>query len=335
MSLLEANQVYKPFQYPWAMELAERHEKAHWGTWEVKLQEDVNEWKGNTLTRKEKNHITQILRLFTQSDVQVASNYCDTFIRFFKNNEIRNMLLSFAAREGTHQRAYALLNDTLGLPEVEYSTFLQYEEMVSKIKFMSGDTLEDAPILLRNVWSPTLIARQLALACINEGMSLFSAFIMLLNYQRFGKLKGMCEVVEWSIRDETLHVEGMTKLFRELCNEYPEIINDGFKKRVYAMVRKAVDLEDAVIDLAFAEGDIEGLCALQVKEYIRYLADRRLIQLGLKGNWGIKDNPLPWVDWIVAGDSFKNFFEGVVTDYSADGMKGNFGWDTQSSAESH
>ena len=326
MSLFEANQVYKPFIYPWAMEIAEKHEQAHWGTWEVKLQEDVNQWKGNSLNRKEKNHITQILRLFTQSDVQVAANYCDVFIKFFKNNEVRNMLLSFGAREGTHQRAYALLNDTLGLPEAEYSTFLEYQEMVAKIEFMSGDTPEEDKHLLRNVHAPRLIARQLALACINEGMSLFSAFVMLLNYQRFGKLKGMCEVVEWSIRDETLHVEGMTRLFRELCNECPEIIDDRFKQRIYSMVRKAVELEDAVIDLAFAEGELEGLCAVQVKEYIRYLADRRLIQLGLKGNYGIKDNPLPWVDWIVAGDSFKNFFEGVVTDYSAAGMKGNFGW---------
>ena len=119
MSLLKYNTTYKPFKYAWAMEIAESHEKIHWGSWEAKLAEDVNQWKGGKISTEEKNHITQILRLFTQSDVQVGGNYCDLFIPKFKNNEIRSMLLSFANREGTHQRSYALLNDTLGLPEEE------------------------------------------------------------------------------------------------------------------------------------------------------------------------------------------------------------------------
>jgi ribonucleoside-diphosphate reductase beta chain len=316
--LTKPTATYKPFKYPWAMELAEDHEKIHWGTWEVKLQEDLKQWKGNELTTVEKNHITQILRLFTQSDVQVASNYCNLFLPAFKNNEIRNMLLSFANREGTHQRAYALLNDTLGLDEAEYSAFLEYEEMEKKIAFMAtgGSPIGGAENM----------AVRLAQACINEGMSLFSAFIMLLNYQRFGKMKGMCEVVEWSVRDETKHVEGMTRLFKEFVAENPTIVTDDLKLRIYNMVREAVTLEDKVIDLTFRMGDIEGLTALDVKQYIRYLADRRLIQLGLKGHYEVQDNPLPWVDWIIAGDSFKNFFEGTVTDYNASGMQGDFGW---------
>ena len=316
MSLLEESKVYKPFKYGWAMEVAEDHEKIHWGTWEVKLQEDVDQWKQGKITDIEKNHITQIFRLFTQSDVQVASNYCDLFIPKFKNNEIRNMLLSFANREGTHQRAYALLNDTLGFPDSEYSAFLEYEEMVAKIEFMQNNDVSTLHGL----------GKALAQTCINEGMSLFSAFIMLLNYQRRGKMKGMCEVVEWSIRDETKHVEAMTKLFREFISEHPRIVNDDFKKDIYSMVRTAVDLEDKVVDLAYSLGEVEGLESEEVKQYIRYIADRRLIQLGLKPNYGVKTNPLPWVEWIIGGDSFKNFFEGTVTDYNAAGMKGEWGW---------
>ena len=117
MSLTEYSTTFKPFKYPWAMITTEQHEKIHWGSWEAKLQEDVNQWKGGKLTAEEKDFITQILRIFTQSDVAVGGNYCDLFISSFRNNEIRNMLLSFANREGTHQRAYALLNDTLGLAE--------------------------------------------------------------------------------------------------------------------------------------------------------------------------------------------------------------------------
>jgi ribonucleoside-diphosphate reductase beta chain len=315
--MLESSETYKPFKYPWAMELAESHEKIHWGSWEAKLQEDINQWKVGAIKPEEKNHITQILRLFTQTDVTVGGNYCDLFIPKFKNNEIRNMLLSFANREGTHQRAYALLNDTLGFPDSEYSTFLEYHELRSKIEFMQNN----------DVTTLTGLGKSLAQTTCNEGMSLFSAFVMLLNYQRFGKMKGMCEIVEWSIRDETLHVEGMTRLFREFCQEHSRVVNDKFKASIYQMFIDAVALEDKVIDLTYSMGDIDGLTKEEVKQYIRYIADRRLNGLGLKANWNIVENPLPWLDWIINGDSFKNFFEGTVTDYSAAGLSGeDWGW---------
>lgn len=316
MSLLSPNVTYKPFFAPWAVEYAIKSEKAHWGEWEAKLQDDLAQWQGGKLTPQEKNHITQILRLFTQSDVAVGTNYLEHYIQKFKNNEIRAMLTSFANREFVHQRSYALLNDTLGLPEEEYSAFLKYKQMSEKIDYMSQiDTNSHAGL-----------AKAIARSVMNEGMSLFSAFAMLLNYQRFGKMKGMCEIVEWSVRDESMHCEGMVKLFREFCNEHPRIVTDEFKKDIYEMFRQGVALEDAVIDAAFELGEIQGLTAAEVKKYVRYIADRRLIQLGLKGNWKVKENPLEWLDWIIAGDSFKNFFEGVVTDYNAAGMEGDWGW---------
>lgn len=317
MSLLAPSMTYKPFKYAWAVESAVQHEKIHWGEWEAKLQEDVTQWKNGDLSTSEKKHITSILRLFTQSDVAVGSNYINLFLPKFHNNEIRAMLTSFVNREFVHQRAYSLLNDTLGLPEEEYGAFLDYDEMREKIEFMqNGDTS-----------TLTGLAKALAQSACNEGMSLFSAFVMLLNYQRFGKMRGMCEIVEWSIRDETMHVQGMTQLFRQFCEEHPRIITDEFKKDIYQMFRDAVSLEDKVIDLAYQlDGSIEGLEKSDVKIYIRYLADRRLTQLGLKPNWEVPENPLPWLDWLISGDSFKNFFEGTVTDYSSDGMAGDWGW---------
>jgi glutaredoxin 3 len=133
---LQFSQTYKPFHYPWAVEITTRHEKAHWIEDELDLSEDVSDWKSGKVTQVEKDYVTNILRLFTQSDVAVGQNYYDQFIPKFKNNEIRNMLGSFAAREGIHQRAYALLNETLGLPDSEYHAFLEYKEMVNKIEFM-------------------------------------------------------------------------------------------------------------------------------------------------------------------------------------------------------
>ncbi len=213
MSLLEESKVYKPFKQPWAVEYAERHEDLHWTEKEINLNDDVTQWKDGTLSEVEKKHITQILRLFTQSDVVVAGNYCTYYIPKFLNNEVRMMLMSFAAREGIHTRAYALLNDTLGLHESEYSAFLDYKALENKVDFMKK----------ADVHSLHGTAMSLALTVFNEGVSLFSAFVMLLNYQRMGKMKGMNTVIEWSIRDETLHTEGMSRLFREFCSEHPRV----------------------------------------------------------------------------------------------------------------
>jgi glutaredoxin 3 len=320
--LMKASTAYRPFAYPWAMEAAVEHEKIHWGEWEAELQEDVVQWKSGSLSDVEKGHITQILRLFTQSDVQVGGNYCDLFLQRFKNNEIRNMLLSFANREGVHQRAYALLNDTLGLAEAEYWAFLEYEELKAKIEFMQDN---DASTLHG-------LGKALAQSVCNEGMGLFSAFVMLLNYQRFGKMKGMCTIVEWSIRDETMHVTNMARLFRVYCDEHPRIVNDGFKRDIYLMYQRAVDLEDRVIDLTYQLGEPQGLTASEMKNYIRYIADRRLIQIGLKPHYGVKDNPLPWLDWVVNGDTMSNFFEKRVTDYNASGLAGSWAWDGEAAS---
>lgn len=317
--LTEYSATYKPFTAAWAMQITEEHEKLHWGSWEANLQEDLNQWKGGIMTEAEKDHITQILRIFTQSDVAVGGNYCDIFIPKFKNNEVRNMLLTFANREGTHQRSYALLNDTLGLPVVEYGTFQQLKEMSDKLEFMAKahERPSDPDVDL---------AFELARAVCNEGMSLFSAFVMLLNYQRFGKMKGMCEIVEWSIRDETCHVEGMAQLFHEYCREYPHVVTDDLKAHIYRNYKIAVELEDALVDLVYNGKEIEGLNSQEVKAYIRYLANRRLLQIGLKPIFDQDSNPLKWLDWIVSGDRLKNFFEGRVTDYSAQGMSGEFDW---------
>jgi len=317
MSLLETSTAYKPFQYPSLVNRAIEHDKIHWGEWEASLMEDVNQWKSGKMTAGDKEFILQILKLFTQSDVVVGGSYVEVFLPNIKNNEARMMMMSFAQRESIHMRAYSFLNDTLGLPESEYSAFLEYEELSEKIEFMQDF----------DVSTKAGLARALAQTVCNEGMSLFSAFVMLLNFQRFGKMKGMCEIVEWSIRDETMHVDGMTELFRIYLNENPEVVTDEFKTGIYDMYRSAVELEDKVIDLAFAMGDVQGLSAREVKDYIRYIADRRLTNLGLKPNWDIAENPLPWLDWVLSGDSFKNFFEGRVTDYSADGMTGeSWGW---------
>lgn len=317
MSLLKTSETYKPFKYPWAVELSKKHEEIHWIEDEAELSEDVQDWK-TKLTDSEKEFITHVLRLFTQSDVQVGENYHELLIPKFKNNEVRNMLSSFAAREAVHQRAYALLNDTLGLPDEDFHKFLEYKEMADKIDFMKeGETN-----------SHTGLALALAQSVFNEGMSVFASFVMLLNFQRFGKMKGMATIVEWSIRDETIHVQGNSKLFREFCEEHPRIVNDELKSKIYQMAENAVSLEEKFIQLAFKGNEVQGLTKKEVRDYIRHIADRRLLQLGLKPLFNQKKNPLPWLDWVLNGASHDNFFEKRVTEYSVAGMEGeDYGWE--------
>ena len=317
MTVLDESKAYKPFAYPWAVELTKKHEEVHWVEDEAELSEDVQDWR-TKLSVQEKDFIENILRLFTQSDVQVGSNYHEFLIPKMKNNEVRNMLASFANREGVHQRAYALLNDPLGLPEEDFHKFIEYKEMADKLDFMADS----------NITSLSGLALALAQSVFNEGMSLFASFVMLLNFQRFGKMKGMGTIVEWSIRDETLHVQGNAKLFRTLCEEHPRIVNDELKSKIYQMARNAVKLEDRFIALAYKDNKVEGLDEEEVKAYIRHIADRRLLQLGLKAKFKAKENPLPWLDWVLNGVSHDNFFEKRVTEYSVAGMEGEWGWDS-------
>lgn len=307
----QASKSYKPFRFPWAVELTQEHERIHWIEDEADLSEDVKQWQ-STLNEVERNHVTQILRLFTQSDVEVGKVYYDKLIPVFANNEIRNMLGSFACREAIHQRAYALLNDTLGLPDTDFQAFLEYEEMAEKVDFMtdaSTDTDEG-------------IALTLAKAVFNEGVSLFASFAMLLNYQRFGKMLGMSTIVEWSLRDESLHVQGVSRMFREFG-----VVNDEIRDRIADMARTVAGLEDRFIDLAYAMGPVEGLTPDEVKQYIRYITDRRMLQLGLKPVFNQTRNPLPWLEWVMNGADHSNFFEKRVTEYAVTSLTGDWGWE--------
>jgi ribonucleoside-diphosphate reductase beta chain len=154
-------------------------------------------------------------------------------------------------------------------------------------------------------------------------MQLFSSFVMLLNFSRWGKMKGMGQIISWSIADESHHAENMIKLFREYIKENKEQWNDETKGKIYSIAEEMVSLEDRFIDLAFGLNTMQGLTKEEVKLYIRYIADRRLISLGMKGIFKVKKNPLPWVDGML-GVQHTNFFEQKVTDYAKGATTGSW-----------
>ena len=313
-SILEPRDYYKPFEYPQAYEYYDMHEKMHWLPNEVPLHQDISDWK-QRLTDQEKYFLTQIFRLFTQSDVDVAGAYADKYIPVFKKPEIRMMLLSFAAREAIHIQAYSHLIDTLGMPESTYKQFMEYEAMVEKHSFIEGFMGTD---------ESQIVQQMAAFSAFTEGMQLFSSFIMLLNFTRFNKMNGMGQIIAWSIKDESMHVEGMTWLFKEFMKEHKDIWNDALKAQLYSIAEKMVELEDKFIDLAFETGGVEGLTVGEVKHYIRYIADRRLIGLGMRGIFKVKTNPLPWVEEILNAPEHANFFEQRATAYSKGSLTGTW-----------
>lgn len=315
MSLLEVQQtVYKPFHYEWAYERWKDQQKMHWVGWEVPLGDDVVDWNNN-ISASEKNLLTHIFRFFTQADVEVNDCYMTKYSTIFKPTEIRMMLSAFSAMETIHVDAYSLLLDTVGMPETEYSAFLKYAQMKDKAEYLHGfnvDTKRD-------------IAKTLAaFGAFTEGVQLFSSFAILLNFPRHKKMRGMGQIVSLSVRDEDLHASSIIKLFRTFVEENPEIWDDELKAEIYAIAEKTVELEDAFIDLAFEAGNIENLTPAEVKQYIRYIADRRLIELGMKNIFKVKKNPLPWIDYLVSGVEHTNFFENKATAYAKAATKGNW-----------
>ncbi|MEK9685382.1 MAG: ribonucleotide-diphosphate reductase subunit beta [Rhodospirillaceae bacterium] len=315
MSLLDENVVYKPFRYPWCYDAWLTQQRVHWIPEEVPLADDVKDWH-HKLSKQERHTLTQIFRFFTQADIEVNNCYMKHYTKVFKPTEVQMMLAAFSNIETVHIAAYSYLLDTIGMPETEYEAFLHYKEMKAKYDYMQGF----------NIDSKEDIAKTLAVfGGFTEGLQLFASFAILLNFPRFNKMKGMGQIVSWSVRDESLHTESIIKLFRTFVSENPEIWTEELQREIYVACSTVVEHEDAFISLAFELGGVEGLNAPEVKQYIRYIADRRLVQLGLQPIFRIEANPLPWLDEILNGVEHANFFENRATEYSKAATQGS--WD--------
>ena len=306
---------YKPFEYPWAFDAYQTMRKMRWEPEEAPLAEDIFDWN-NRLTDGERSLLTQLFRFFTQGDVDIASAYRDRYMPMFKKPEIAMMFYAFADSEANHIHAYSNLLDTIGMPDTEYKAFHSFKEMQEKHDYLFEARNKGLP-------KKQAIALDIAIfSAFSEGMQLFSSFAMLMNFQRRGLMKGMSTLVEWSIRDESHHVESMIKIFRTIVEENPAIWTDEFKALIYSACRDMVVLEDHFIDLAFGQYQIDGMTPDEVKQYIRYIADRRLNMLGLKSNYGVDKNPLEWLDWIIGAVTHTNFFEQRPTEYTKGGIEG-------------
>jgi ribonucleoside-diphosphate reductase beta chain len=314
-NLLSKRQFYKPFDYPEFFELFKLQAQARWLPTEVSFADDIKDFK-NKLTPQEINLIIQVLRFFTQGDIEVQNNYNTKLVHVFPKPEITSMLAEFAAMENIHVWAYSTLNETLGLPETEYQAFLDYQSMKDKVTFFESFHVMDKKSLAKNL---------AVFGGFVEGISLFASFAILMNFPRRSLLKNVGQIVTWSIRDEDLHSRGISRLYNIFIEENPEILSAEFIKDLLDTCRQIVALEDNFIDTCFSLGGVVGLEASEVKLYIRYIANMRLKALNLPViYYDITENPLPYMNFMIEGREHANFFETRSTNYATGAIQDDY-----------
>jgi ribonucleoside-diphosphate reductase beta chain len=308
MALLTPRPTYSPFEYDLAYKFWELQNQSHWLHSEIAMASDINDWKIN-LTETERNIIGHILKGFTQSEIFIGEYWGSMVSSWFKKPEIQMMAATFSSMESIHAVAYAYLNQSLGLED--FSAFLHEPTAKAKI---------DRLILTKGKKKEE-IAKSLAIfSAFNEGVNLFSSFAVLLNFSRFNKMKGLGQIIAFSIKDESLHSEAGCWLFRTFISEYPEIWTDELKTEIYDAARVTIELEDNFIDKAFGLGVLEGLDSQDLKAFIRHRCNTKLNDLGLKQNWKNVDKDalarMEWFDVMSAGVAHADFFAQRVDSYA-------------------
>jgi ribonucleoside-diphosphate reductase beta chain len=313
--ITEVRNYYKPFEYQTAFDYYKDQHRAHWLADEVPLASDLNDWKLK-LTEPEKSLIGNILKSFAQTEVHVNDYWSTKVSVWFPKPEIQAMARVFADFESIHAEAYARLNEELGLDD--FKAFLEDETSKAKIERLietPGETIEDRAISLA------------IFSAFTEGVNLFSSFAVLMSFQLRNLMKGTGQIVEWSVRDESLHSKAGCWLFRTLLEEQPELNTDELREKIIEACHLSVQLEFDFIDKAFEMGSVEGLNKNQLKNFIKARANEKMIELGYKAIYNdIDPNLLKQIEWfghLTSGKTQQDFFAGRVTNYS----KSTADWD--------
>ena len=321
MSLLKERVVYKPFEYPQAYDYWLKQQQAHWLHTEVPMAQDVTDWKSN-MKDHEKNVVGQILKGFAQTET-VVNDYWSTLVtKWFRKPEIIMMGTTLGSSETIHAEAYSLLNEQLGLDN--FSEFLEDEATMAKIEALMN--VRDNDDGTAN-WHER--AKSLAIfSAFTEGVNLFSSFAVLLSFKMRNKLKGVGQIVEWSVRDESLHSDAGCWLFRTLMKEQPKFKTNKLVSEIEDAAQMMMKLEFDFIDKVFEMGDLENLGKDELKNFIKHRINTKMGDLGLTPIVPSEDidkgalKTMKWFDAVIAGKQHTDFFANRVTNYS----KGHLDW---------
>ena len=317
MALLDKRLVFAPFEYQEAYKYFERQSQAHWLWSEISMSSDINDWK-TQMKDHEKTIIGSVLKGFTQTELMISDYWMHKVGLWFPKPEIAMMAATFASMEAIHAKAYAYLNESLGLED--YAAFLHEPTALAKIEHLmdaDGTNLHE-------------MARSLAIfSGFAEGVQLFSSFAILLSFGTRNLLKGVGQIITFSVKDESLHSEAGCWLFRQLVDEYPEIWTADLRKDIVEAARAAVKLEDDFIDKVFDVGGHINVYHMNnkiqltphiLKQYIRHRANTKLGDLGLGKNWKNVDEEalknMLWFNDLVSSTEYQDFFAQRSTLYS-------------------
>ena len=320
LNLLHERIIYKPFEYPQAYEYWLNQQQAHWLHTEIPMMSDLNDWNSN-LNKTEKNIIGSILKGFAQTETIVNDYWSGLVTKWFRKPEVIMMATTFGAFETIHAEAYSLLNETLGLDN--FSEFLEDEATMAKIENLM--LVRDSFNGEKNIPE---IAKSLAIfSAFTEGVNLFSSFAILLSFKMRNKLKGVGQIVEWSIRDESMHSEAGCWLFRTLIEENPYLKTKELETAINEAALLSLKLELDFIDKVFELGDLEGCSKYDLQNFIKNRVNTNLGDLGygpIITDIDLKSvERMKWFDHLSAGKQHTDFFANRVTNYS----KGTMTWD--------
>ena len=327
MSVFKTSAAYRPFLYPWAVEAAKKHSiDMHWHENQIELQDDLRQYNSkdglktkNVSHEVHKNIVDKVICLFTEMDKTVGEGYTK-ILPFVRNNEIRNMMMTFASREVIHQRSYALLAETFGFSDSDWIAFADYAEMREKLDTMVDSYSTD------DMRKEMQFCIGLAQLLLGEGIGLFAAFTVLLNFKRQGLFVGFNDVNSWSLKDEQEHVINNIRVLKEAMKDLSEVERILLLDIVDGLIMRYEQAEHKFLELVYEMGDQEDLTLEDAKNYISYLGELRRFQIGMISASEVRHNPLPWMEWMLTGASHSNFFEKRVTDYSHSGLEGEINY---------
>jgi ribonucleoside-diphosphate reductase beta chain len=315
---------YKPFEYPdyytegWLKQM-----QAFWLHTEIPMQGDVKDWN-EKLTKSEKHLVGNILLGFAQTECAVSDYWTGMVTKWFPKHEIKQMAMAFGSQETIHATAYSYLNETLGLEDFE--AFLHEPATKERFELLTQTTADWKPTDLdTNPIARKEVARSLAIfSAFAEGVALYSSFAVLYSFQMRNLLKGIGQQMKWSVRDESLHSKMGCQLFRHMCTEFPELLEEA-KKDIYEAANLVKELEHKFIDKMFEMGDLENLKKDDLKHFITKRTNEKLSELGYNPMPGGDDffeyneesaSQLDWFYHLTGGVTHTDFFAMRPTDYS-------------------
>jgi ribonucleoside-diphosphate reductase beta chain len=321
--LINCNQVdvnqLMPLKYKWAWEHYLNGCANHWMPTEVPMGKDIELWKSNSLSEDERRVIMRNLGFFSTAESLVGNNIVLAIFKHVTNPEVRQYLLRQAFEEAIHTHTFLYIVESLTLNQGE--VFNMYNEINSineKDKFEMELT---ADILSPNFTTSTpegaqkFLENLIGYYIIMEGLFFYSGFVMILSFHRQNKMTGIGEQFQYILRDETIHLNFGIDLINGIKEENPEIWTAEFQDHIVNKIKQAVELEIKYAQDCLPRG-ILGLTAPMFREYVQYIADRRLERIGLKAQYRSK-NPFPWMSETIDLGKEKNFFETRVTEYQS------------------